>query len=120
MRASLLVIVAILPATLGCATPQTYRGELAELCNTPGRHALAERITAKGGILVPAENTWDNSVDAATKEKMGPPLSKVVLPQDRFTAGEVTEAQNAFPEAQVSAPLTLDDVESDGSERAED
>ncbi len=97
-----------------------YRGEPAELCNVPGRKALADRIAARGGLLVPQENDWDNSVDAATKEKMGPPLASVVLPQDRFSAQDVAEAQVRFPEAQVSSPLTLDEYHEAGQTEDDD
>ncbi len=70
--------------------------------------------------MVSGTEDWDNSVDRATKEKLGQPLAKVVLPQDRFNNQDIDQAKATFPEAQISTPLTLDDAERDDAEPAVD
>jgi hypothetical protein len=128
MRIRRSAILVVLWVCLGCQStdqqsryPQSrHSGPSAELCNTPGRKAMADQIVARGGRLLDGEDDWDNSVDAATKEKMGHPLSGVVLPQDKFSAKDVATAQLLFPEAQISTPLTLDEVEADGSDTSDD
>ena len=96
-------------------------GAPAELCNTPGRKALADQIVARGGLLVTEENSGTTASNAATKAKMGPPLSNVVLPQDKFTAQDVADAKARFPEAQVSTPSTLEEFyETNHPEQAAD
>jgi hypothetical protein len=116
MRACLSVFAILLPFCLGCATSSIYRGEPAELCNTPGRKMLSERIMARGGKLIEGDTKWDGSLDAAAKEKMGPPLTEIILPQDKFSAQDISEARVMFPEAQVVTPLTFDEVDADPSQ----
>ena len=115
MRIRRTPFAALLSLCLGCQTAHPGTGAPAELCNTPGRQALAEQIVARGGRLLADEKDWDNSVDPATKAKMGQPLSEVVLPQDKFSVQDVRQAKMIFPEAQISAPFTLDE-ETEGSE----
>jgi hypothetical protein len=110
MRTRLSIFAAILSLCLGCQSTYQGSGAPAELCNTPGRKALADQIVARGGLLLTEGATgWDNSVEPATKAQMGPPLSNVVLPQDKFSSQDVANAQARFPEAQVSNPSTLDE-----------
>jgi hypothetical protein len=99
----------VLAVSLGCQSTYQGSGAPAELCNTPGRKAFADQIVARGGLLMTEENHWDNSVEPTTKQQMGPPLSNVVLPQDKFTAQDVADAKARFPEAQVSTPSTLEE-----------
>ncbi|HEX4142867.1 MAG TPA: hypothetical protein VHY91_04895 [Pirellulales bacterium] len=121
MRVRLGILAAVFSLCVGCQSTYQGSGAPAELCNTPGRKALADQIVARGGLLVTEENHWDNSVEPATKQQMGPPLSNVVLPQDKFSSQDVAHAQAIFPEAQVSNPTTLDEFyESSRAEPATD
>ena len=142
MKTSLWACVVILLPSLGCTVfdsggAATSRGVPAALCNTPGRKALVEEITTRGGLVktggaslalderlrgrpfaagMPAgESKWDDSVDADVKASMGPPLSEVVMPQDKFSVQEVENARLTFPEAQISTPATLDDYHAEHS-----
>ncbi|HEY1784627.1 MAG TPA: hypothetical protein VGG30_03730 [Pirellulales bacterium] len=101
----------VLAACLGCQLLDqgVPHGAPADVCNTPGRKAFADQIVARGGLLVTEESHWDNSVEADIKQKMGPPLSNVVLPQDKFTAQDVAHAKASFPEAEINYPSTLDE-----------
>ena len=115
MRIRRFSFAATLSLCLGCQTAHPGACPPAELCNTPGRQALAEQIVARGGRLLPDEKDWDNSVDPATKAKMGQPLSEVVLPQDKFSAQDVTQAKIDLPRGSGHAPFTLDE-ETEGSD----
>ncbi|HTU27062.1 MAG TPA: hypothetical protein VMF30_16770 [Pirellulales bacterium] len=107
----------LLAACLGCQTAAS--GIPSDLCNVPGRQAVAQRIVARGGTLETGGGEWDGSVDATTRARMGQPISTVVLPQDRFNAGDVAEAQLMFPEAKISTPLTLEDAQEQRDEEEE-
>jgi hypothetical protein len=118
MRIHLSALAVVLAVCLGCQSP--FPGAPADLCNTPGRKAYAQQIVARGGLLLTEGKQWDNSVEGDTKEKMGSPFSNVVLPQDKFNARDVAEAQLIFPEAQVSTPFTLEDFHADRAEQSDD
>ena len=66
---------------------------------------MAEQIVARGGLAADRGQTLGTTAsNAATKEQMGPPLSDVVLPQDKFSAQDVTQAKaRSFPKPK-SAP----------------
>ena len=117
MRAGLFTFVCLLPL-LGCASAPFQDSSPAdrppaELCNTPGRKALSHSIGDRGGLVLVDGKQWDDSVEAATKRDMGPPLAYVIMPTDRFSDPQVAEAKDVFPEARVIAPPTLEDFESD-------
>ena len=98
----------------GCASPGSNSFvPAAELCNTPGRKALSQAIVERGGKLIESQHGWDNSVDHSTKAAMGPPLANVIMPEDKFSQQEISEAKLVFPEANVVAPPTMADFEAE-------